>query len=172
MPLSGNEWRELRQRIRMLCYRVAIELRSDHPDLGSICPEPLPSNTQIAKEKCHLILSNSPEWHSDSPLGKASATYDWKHNPKRFVLYDLILEIYKHGIDVSIAWNAVYIGYKAGCFLLTVPEGSELSDGMKCAPETGRENGGAFRTCTHALAECVSLHWPPNSAGVKYPSDE
>ena len=43
---------------------------------------------------------------------------------------------------------------------------------VKCAPEFGHENGGAFRTRTHALAECFSLHWPSNSAGVKYPSDE
>jgi hypothetical protein len=47
-----------------------------------------------------------------------------------------------------------------------------LLEPVKCAPKTGRENGGVFRTCTHALAECFSLHWPSNSAGVKYPSDE
>ena len=43
---------------------------------------------------------------------------------------------------------------------------------LKCAPEFGHENGGAFGTRTHALAECFSRHWPSNSAGVKYPSDE
>ena len=43
---------------------------------------------------------------------------------------------------------------------------------LEVRPETGRGNGGAFRTRTHALAECFSLHWPSNSAGVKYPSEE
>ena len=45
-------------------------------------------------------------------------------------------------------------------------------DNMKCAPGFGHENGGAYGTCTHALAECFSLQRLSNSAGVKYPSDE
>jgi len=53
-----------------------------------------------------------------------------------------------------------------------IPFDEEDVAGLKCAPKTGRENGGAFRTCTHALAECFSLHWPSNSAGVKDPSEE
>jgi hypothetical protein len=29
---------------------------------------------------------------------------------------------------------------------------------VKCAPESGHESGGAYRTCTHALAERFSFH--------------
>ena len=44
--------------------------------------------------------------------------------------------------------------------------------GLKCAPVFGQKNGGAYETCTHALAECFSRHSTSNSAGVRYPSDE
>ena len=47
-----------------------------------------------------------------------------------------------------------------------------MGRGVKCAPEFGHKNGGAYGTCTHALAKCFSRHWLSNSAGVRYPSDE
>ncbi len=38
---------------------------------------------------------------------------------------------------------------------------------LKCAPKFGQKNGGAYRTCTHALAECFSRYSLANSSGVR-----
>ena len=43
---------------------------------------------------------------------------------------------------------------------------------VKCAPGFGQKNGGAYATCTHAIAECFSLQRLSYSAGVRYPSAE
>ena len=40
-------------------------------------------------------------------------------------------------------------------------------DSLKCAPEIGQKNGGAYATCTHTLAECFSLQKLSYSAGVR-----
>jgi len=79
------------------------------------------------------------------------------------------------GPAVTLAYTGISrksIPECAGFVHGAIPFDEEDVAGLKCAPKTGRENGGAFRTCTHALAECFSLHWPSNSAGVKYPSEE
>jgi hypothetical protein len=44
--------------------------------------------------------------------------------------------------------------------------------GFEVRPWIWTQKRRGFGTCTHALAECFSLQWLSNSAGVKYPSDE
>src|SRR4051794_19997540 len=124
MPSSGSEWREIRRRVRMLCYRVGIEIRSGKPHLSSIFPGSLPQNIQRAKEKCHLVLSNDPVWQSDPSARKDSSGLDRSEFGKYFILYNVIYKICRSNqirnfdIDPFLAWSAVYFGCMAGCFTL------------------------------------------------------
>ena len=125
-------------------------LKFDHPGLGTTATrtgDRLVIQNDIGLTEAHVLVV-----HLEPP--KVTVTYTDVHLERVLFFQSLLARF-------AVRWEDTHSKRAPG-----------LEEELKCAPETGRENSGAFRTCTHALAECFSLHWPSNSAGVKYPSEE
>ena len=95
-----------------------------------------------------------------SPAFKAQVALEAAKQTK--TIAELAKQFQVHPVQIS-QWKKQLLDGMETLF----QNGSTARQPVKCAPRFGHENGGAYRTCTHALAEGFSRYSSANSSGVR-----